>query len=122
MKSEQMDYLFILLIIFIVLLIILIIYNSYLYVAWVNPENYPKVRGEFAVQVNKKSTVKNVCGENGKDVCTFKNIRTLSEAIGKCNEFHELCTNFTYSEFDNVLNFVNIDSESGIENIYLRQI
>lgn len=98
----------------------LIFLNVYIYQETINPIECPEILGQYAVKTNVSVKIKEKCGENANNICSFGNIQTLNDAINKCNALFETCESFTYSELSKTMNIVE-KVDDGNEFVYIRQ-
>lgn len=119
--SRTVIILWILVFFLLVIIIILIAWNSVIKANLILPENC-KTIGEIGVLTNKQITVLNTCGQNKNEQCSFLNIPTLQDAIGKC--YLNDCLAFTYSESTNQMTIVDQTKliNGGVHNVYITKV
>lgn len=84
------------------ILLVLSVYFIYTSVStqsrYIDPNKCSKQNTEFGVTPSTVgNTILNNCGTSNDQPCTFSNISNLSQAIGKCNQFANICNSFSYA-------------------------
>ena len=90
----------------------------------IDPGSCPIIKGSYGVQPGKTGDILQTCGKNQNEECTF-NVDTLQDAVEKCDEMSDICSQFAFVDSDSTMQFIDSTSlitDAAVGDLYLRQV